>query len=96
MFGPHMLRKFPPQSLYSNPKNQFMQMNQMNQMFPNQFGGNQHQHQYQQPNFGNFPPQQMTNQVDPSLMSPEDRKEFFGDQLYTKISSNMDLSQFEE
>lgn len=93
-----MLRKFPPQTVFSNPKNQFMQMNQMNQMFPNQFGGNQNQHQFQQPNFGgNFPPQQMAqNMVDPSLMSPNDRKDFFGDQLYTKISSNMNLSQFEE
>ena len=91
-----MLRKFPPQTLFSNPKNQ-NQFMQMNQMFPNQFGGNQNQHQHQQPNFGNFPPQQMPqNLVDPSLMNPNDRKDFFGDQLYTKISSNMNLSQFEE
>jgi hypothetical protein len=85
-----MLRRFPPQTVFSNPKNAVNQGQFMNQMFPQQFNSN--------PNFGQFqqPQPMMMNQVDPSLMNPNDKRDYYGDQLFTKITSNLDFSQFEE
>lgn len=94
MFGPHMLRKFPPQTGFANPKqhgqNQFMSHN-----MPPQF-------QNQPPNFSHFhqqhnqPMMNMVNQIDPNLMNPNDKRDYYGDQLFTKISSNNNFAQFEE
>jgi len=88
-----MLRKFPPQTGFAYPKNHnqnqhVLPMNHpMNQMFPQQFNS--------QPNFGQFQ-QPVMNQVDPNLMNPNDKRDYYGDQLFTKISSNVHFSQFEE
>ncbi len=39
---------------------------------------------------------QLMNQIDPRLMNSNDKRDYYGDQLFTKISSNVNFSQFEE
>ncbi len=72
VFGPHMLRKFPPQTVFMKPN-----MQQQQQMPPMQYG--------------------MPNQVMPVQMGMENldkstRRDFYGEKLYTKISSNPQFS----
>ena len=60
MFGPHMLRKFPPQSPFMRPPHEMER---------------------------NGPPM-MREQVDFSQMDRNTRRDFFGEKLFTRISSN--------
>jgi polyadenylate-binding protein len=69
VFGPHMLRKFPPQTAFMKPA---MQMNiPMNPNYP-----------MQQPN---IPMNMMTPEM---MMDKNARRDFYGERLYTKISSD--------
>lgn len=92
MFLPHMLRKFPHQTAFANPKNLFNNQMFMNSMFP--------PHMHPQLNFskmGHYQrPMMNMNQIDPSQMNHADKRDYYGDQLYTKISSNVNFQQFEE
>jgi len=82
VFGPHMLRKFPPQTMFVQPKMSHPNMyphGQMGQM------GMMPQQQFQQyPN------------VNLEGLDKNARRDFFGEKLYTKISSNPQFSSMTE
>ena len=89
-----MLRRFPPQTGFSNPKQHHGQNQFMSHNVPPHF-------QNQPPNFSHFqqhhqPMMSMVNQIDPNLMNPNDKRDYYGDQLFTKISSNNNFAQFDE
>jgi len=70
VFGPHMLRKFPPQTMFVKPNMSHPGM------YPPQMGGVPNQ---QFPQFANIPLEGLDKNA---------RRDFFGEKLYTKISSN--------
>jgi len=85
--GPHMLRKIPQQNFQGMPP-QFDMMNN-----PMMMGNNM-----MNPMMQNMPPMnmQMNNMmggVDPEIMNdPNAKRDYFGERLYTKISSNPNYS----
>ncbi len=94
IFGPHMLRKFPPQTLFNYPKN-FSNPNMMNNMFhPNLQNPEAHpQGQFGQLKMNQVPHMQ---QIDPSLMGVNEKRDFYGDQLYSKCQGNSNFAPYEE
>jgi hypothetical protein len=80
VFGPHMLRKFPPQTMFVKPNMTHPHMpNMYNQQMPM------------------VPPQQF--QYAPMPLDGLDknaRRDFFGEKLYTKISSNPQFTAMSE
>lgn len=81
VFGPHMLRKFPPQTMFVKPNMTHPHMpNMYNQQMPM------------------VPPQQFPQQFPMSLegLDKNARRDFFGEKLYTKISSNPQFSAMAE
>jgi hypothetical protein len=80
VFGPHMLRKFPPQTMFVKP----------NMPHPNM---------YPHPQMPMVPPQQFPPQFAPVQLDGLDknaRRDYFGEKLYTKISSNPQFSNMAE
>jgi len=88
-----MLRKFPPQTNFSkaipqqfNPGMQQM-MPQMMQNFPQQFQQNQ---------MNMFPTQNMQKMMDISKMDPSVKREYLGEILFGKISTNPNFASISE
>jgi len=79
VFGPHMLRKFPPQTMFVKP----------NMPHPNMYPHPQMPMVPQQ-----FPPQFAPVQLDG--LDKNARRDYFGEKLYTKISSNPQFSNMAE
>jgi len=77
VFGPHMLRKFPPQTMMV--KQNMQQMPPMNYGMPGMM-----------PGMGGIDPQQMEG------MDQTQRRDFYGERLFTKISSNPQYSAMNE
>jgi len=101
VFGPHMLRKFPPQTGFKNNQMQMMMPNQQMQQ-PNQqqmfYGQGQGQMNQQdmmmQQEMNQSVPQQMP--IDLSQFDQNDKKDFLGERLYVKISSNTNFGSISE
>ncbi len=94
IFGPHMLRKFPPQTVFNYPKNfnNHMMNNAIPHTMPHPESHPQGHH------FGQLKMNQMPHmqQIDPTLMGVNEKRDFFGDQLYSKCQGNPNFSQYEE
>jgi len=76
VFGPHMLRKFPPQTAFVKPN-----LPMQGGMFPNQMGQMGGQMQGFNPLDG---------------LDKNARRDFFGEKLYTKISTNPNFSNLND
>jgi len=97
VFGPHMLRKFPPQTMFVKPNMQQgmqgmqgmnMNMQGMNQMGYPQGMNNMNPMMFQQGQ--NFQPMHLEG------LDKNARRDFYGEKLYTKISSNPQFAQMNE
>jgi hypothetical protein len=80
VFGPHMLRKFPPQTLFVKPN-----------MVPQMPIPNMPNSQYGMSMF----PQQMTP-MPMEVFDKNTRRDYYGEKLYTKISSNPQFSSMSD
>jgi RNA recognition motif-containing protein len=87
VFGPHMLRKFPPQTMFVKPPHMHPNMPQPG-MFPHPMAHPMNPMQ-------NFPPHQMPP-VHIQELDKNSRRDFYGEKLYTKISINPNYSHLVE
>lgn len=82
--NPHMLRKMP-----NNFGGMDMNMPPMEMFMQQQMGGMPMNNMMMNPMGHMNMNQQMMNQMDPEIMNdPNAKRDFFGERLYTKISSN--------
>lgn len=92
VFGPHMLRKFPPQTQFVQPNMMQRGMPGMNMPMGGQMGmqGQMGMGQMQGQMGQNLP-----NNME-GLLDKNARRDYYGERLYTKISSNPNFSTLSE
>lgn len=82
-----MIRKFPPQTGYTQPKipPQLKNNGFPSYLMPQGYGAQAFNQQQ-----GNMPT------INTDVMSPADKREYYGDLLYTKITTNPQYQQYHE